>query len=108
MSEPVCQTFEDGRQEWRLANGQLHRTDGPAYIGLDGHQEWWVDGHLSYVVYPNGTQYWYQNGQRHRTDGPATILANGTQSWWVNGQQLTQQEFELYRFRKWAVEGELV
>ena len=88
MNEPVCQTFKDGLQEWRL-NGRLHRTDGPAVIWSDGTQSWWV------------------NGQLHRTDGPARIWHDGDQEWWIEGQRTTQQEVELLRFRKWAVEGVL-
>ena len=89
MSEPVLTTFHDGTQEWRL-NGHLHREDGPAYIWADGTQSWW------------------QNGQLHRTDGPARIWHDGDQEWWIEGRQWTKQEFDLYRFRKWAAEGELV
>ena len=89
MNKLVCQTLEDGTQVWRQ-NGQLHREDGPARI------------------WPNGDQEWRLNGLLHRTDGPAVILDNGDQEWWVGAKQLTQQEVELYRFRRWAVEGELV
>jgi hypothetical protein len=80
---------EDGRQEWRL-NGWWHREDGPA------------------VIWPDGGRAWYQNGILHREDGPAVICYNGTQEWWVEGQQMTRQEFELHRFRRWAIEGELI
>jgi hypothetical protein len=91
MNKPVCRILEDGTQEWRLPNnGHLHRTDGPAY------------------VWPDGTQEWLLNGYRHRTDGPAFIGADGYQQWFIEDQELTEQEVELYRFRKWAVEGELV
>jgi hypothetical protein len=71
-------------------NGQLHRTDGPARIHFDGYQEWWVDG------------------KRHREDGPALVWHDGRQDWFIKGRELTQQEVELHRFRRWAVEGELV
>ena len=50
-----------------------HRLDGPAFIGADGTQEWWV------------------NGQLHRLDGPAVIGADGTQEWWVNGKNITRE-----------------
>jgi hypothetical protein len=33
---------------------------------------------------------------------------SGTREWWISGQELTEEEFELYRFRMWAVEGRLV
>jgi hypothetical protein len=80
--------WSNGTQEWRL-NGRWHREDGPA------------------IIWPNGDQGWWVNGELHRTDGPAIILANGYQAWFIKNQQLTQEEFELYRFRRWAVEGEL-
>jgi len=54
-------------------NGQRHRLDGPAYIGADGYQAWWV------------------NGQLHRLDGPARIYADGRREWWVNGENITAQ-----------------
>ena len=57
-----------GTQCWHNSRGQRHRTDGPAWIGVDG------------------TQFWYRNGQFHRTDGlPAVIRADGNQEWWVDG-----------------------
>ena len=89
MSEPVCRTLEDGTQVWRL-NGHLHRTDGPAVINADG------------------TEAWFLNGLLHRADGPARIYPNGRQDWWIEGRELTRQEVELLRFRRWALEGELV
>ena len=58
-------------QSWYL-NGQLHRTDGPAY----------VDGDY---------QVWYLNGQRHRTDGPAVVHGN-YQVWYLNGVEMTEAE----------------
>jgi hypothetical protein len=113
MSEPVCHTFEDGTQEWLLPDGRLHRTDGPARIYPSGTQSWWQNGRRHRtdgpaLVRPDGTQWWYLNGQRHRTDGPAVIQADGLQEWYIEDQWLTQQEVELYRFRRWAVEGELI
>ena len=112
MSEPVCQTFEDGRQEWRLSDGRLHRTDGPAVITPDGHQLWFIEGRPHRTdgpayIWSNGGQEWWVDGQLHRTDGPAVIRAGGRQYWFIEDRHLTEQEFELYRFRKWAVEGEL-
>jgi hypothetical protein len=89
MSKPALHVHKDGTQVWYL-DDRLHRTDGPARI------------------YPSGTQSWWQNGRRHREDGPALVRPDGHHEWWVNGQWLTQQEFELYRFRRWAVEGELI
>jgi hypothetical protein len=111
VSEPVLHVLEDGTLVWRQ-NGQLHRTDGPARIWHDGRQEWRLNGVLHRtdgpaVIMPNGDQEWWQNGQLHRTDGPAVIDADGYQEWWIEGKERSQQEVELYRFRRWAVEGEL-
>lgn len=32
-----------GNRMWRL-DGRLHRTDGPAWEGINGTREWWVNG----------------------------------------------------------------
>jgi len=70
--QPQRTIWADGSQEWRI-NNQLHRTDGPAWIGSDGAEEWWV------------------NGQPHRLDGPAVISADGDQEWFINGEDITVQ-----------------
>jgi hypothetical protein len=67
---------QEGTKMWRNQEGQLHRTDGPAYETANGDKAWWVDGQL------------------HRTDGPAVEYADGRKMWWVNGQELT--------FAKWV------
>ena len=59
---------------WRL-DSKYHRTDGPAFIGV------------------NGFRAWFLNGIRHRTDGPAVIWANGNQEWYLNGRQYTESEW---------------
>ena len=87
--ESTAVILEDGCREW-YRRGQLHRDDGPA------------------VIYANGDREWWQNGRCHRTDGPAAIYANGDREWYIDGRPLTEQEFDLYRFRRWAVERELV
>lgn len=65
--KPSLRIFQDGRQEWRLPNGKLHRLDGPA------------------VTWPDGTQKWYRYGKRHRLDGPSSIMADGREFWFVDG-----------------------
>jgi hypothetical protein len=49
-----------------------HREDGPAIIG------------------PDGSQKWYVNGKRHREDGPAYIGSNGRQLWYLNNKNITK------------------
>ncbi len=44
-----------------------HREDGPAFIGSDGEQRWYISGLL------------------HRLDGPAVVKPDGTEEWWKNG-----------------------
>jgi len=70
-------TIDAGKERvvWRL-DDKPHREDGPAYIGADG------------------TQRWYLYGNRHRTDGPAVIRANGHLAWYLNDQVYTEQEFK--------------
>lgn len=36
--------FEGGAQWWRNQAGKLHRTDGPAYIGIYTDPQWCIDG----------------------------------------------------------------
>jgi hypothetical protein len=58
----------DDRIEYRNANGDLHRIDGPAIEWFDGTNSWWI------------------NGLRHREDGPAIEWTNGSKEWYINGK----------------------
>ena len=83
------------------AVGKLHRIDGPAYEGLNGTKEWWVDGKLHRTdgparIWADGSKFWYQNGKLHRTDGPAVEKADGTKEFWIDGNLLTEEEFLKY------------
>jgi hypothetical protein len=84
-----------GDQEWQV-DGQLHRTDGPAYIGKSGYQAWFVNGERHRtdgpaIIGSDGAQAWFVNGQRHRTDGPAIIRSNGAQEWYINDRDITRE-----------------
>jgi len=59
-----------GNVRW-YADGQLHRTDGPA------------------VEYAHGDCFWYVNNQLHRIDGPAIEFANGTCEWYLRHTRYT-------------------
>ena len=78
MPNPIIDEFGDKR--WFNKQGQLHRTDGPAYEGVDG------------------SNAWYLNGLLHREDGPACEEANGYKSWWLNDKKYTEEEFALLQF----------
>jgi len=67
--QPVRQGGPDGTEAWSR-NGQLHRTDGPAY------------------TWPDGMELWYFDGQPHRTDGPAYTYPDGTEEWWEHGHHI--------------------
>ena len=71
----TCETDEHGVINYRNSAGELHRVCGPA------------------VIYPDGSEWWYQQGQIHREDGPAVIYQDGDCQWWLNGQQLTEYEW---------------
>jgi hypothetical protein len=76
----------------------LHRIDGPAFEGADGHKQWWVDNKLHRldgpaIISANGSKEWYVDGNRHRTDGPAIEWSDGDKSWYVDNKRLTKQEF---------------
>ena len=46
-SESTKTISPNGTIQWTNSVGQLHRTDGPAYIGTDGYKAWWID-HAKY------------------------------------------------------------
>jgi len=87
----------NGTQAWYI-DYKLHRTDGPAIIFADGMLVWYINGKRHRTDGParidvDGTQEWYINGKRHHTDGPAIIDADGTRYWYIDGESMTEQEF---------------
>jgi len=91
MTNPVIDTY--GHRRWYNSDGQLHRTDGPAFIDADGTQHWYLCGLCHRkdgpaVIYADGTQDWYINGKHHRTDGPAVIRPTGNNAWYRYGVEL--------------------
>ena len=86
-----------GDKEWYL-NDQCHREDGPAVEWASGHKEWYLNGQLHREDGPaiesaDGDKKWWLNGQRHREDGPAVEYTDGIKKWYLNGQELTEEEF---------------
>jgi len=81
--------FANGTQKW-FKNGQWHREDGPAVIGVYGEQ------------------FWYKNGKVHREDGPAIIWPNGEQQWYLDDKNYTREDYyrELHKRGKIS-DGEL-
>jgi len=82
----------NGTQQWWI-NDKLYRKDGPASIWADGTQTWWINGNRHRDDGPawigvDGTQHWFINGNRHRENGPAVIYADGSQSWYINGENV--------------------
>lgn len=93
MSEPTMTVDADGTKEWKL-NGELHRTDGPAYEWDDGTKVWYVHGKAHRtdgpaIEYSDGSKEWRLNGEVHRVDGPAIEWANGKKVWWLNNKKVT-------------------
>ena len=43
MQQPEMKINEYGDTYWYL-NGELHRTDGPAYEGDNGYKAWYLNG----------------------------------------------------------------
>ena len=68
-------TRSDGTVVYHNAQGETHRTTGPA------------------IIQPNGDEYWLQNGRYHRTDGPAVIQEGGYVYWFLNDMRLSEEEF---------------
>ena len=67
--------LKNGTIEYRNAEGQLHREDGPA------------------IEWENGYKAWYLNGLRHREDGPSIEWANGYKKWHLYGIEYSGLEF---------------
>lgn len=89
LDEIVHERNQLGSQTFKL-NDRLHRPDGPAWIGTNGDQAWWLYGERHRtdgpaVVGTDGHQQWWQNGLWHRSDGPAIICKHEGEQWWLNG-----------------------
>ena len=69
----------DGEVRYNNSTGQLHRMHGPA------------------VIYPDGTEFWYQRDKLHRIDGPAKILFDGKCQWYLDGIPYPREVWELRR-----------
>jgi hypothetical protein len=98
---PAYEGVDGGKVWW--VNGKLHRTDGPACEWTDGKKEWHVDGKRHRtdgpaIEWADGSKWWYVNGKCHRTDGPAYEDVDGSKSWWVGGRQYSKEEFNKLTF----------
>ena len=69
------ETLSDGSVLYYNAQGQLHRTGGPA------------------AIHHNGTVAWYKNGRLHRTDGAAIMFSGGRCDWYLNGVSMPEDVF---------------
>ena len=93
------ETLRDGTVFYYNAQGQTHRTTGPAIIQPNGDEYWYQGGVLHRldgpaVVRADGTRAWYQQGLLHRTDGAAVLRADGTRAWYVRGSFMTYTLFQ--------------
>jgi hypothetical protein len=71
----------DGRREWRLTDGGLHR-----------------DGDLPAVIWPDGTREWWYMRRRHRKSGPAVVYPDGGFLWYWEGERVTAEEWAARRY----------
>ena len=88
MTNPVIDP--KGHRHWYNSNGDYHREDGPAYISVNGTQEWHINGDLHRIDSPaiidaDGHKEWWVDGVLHRKNGPAIIYSTGRKAWYVNG-----------------------
>lgn len=84
-----CSSLTHKNVEWRNADGERHREDGPAQEDSQTIR-WYEDDLLHRVDGPaitraDGQQVWYEDGERHRVDGPAVVYLDGSEEWWING-----------------------
>ena len=95
----TVETQGDGTICYRNAQGQTHRTSGPAIVRADGSRAWFQNGKRHRtdgpaIIYATGEEHWYQNGNRHRTDGPTSVYPDGRhQRWCLNGEEFSEEEF---------------
>jgi hypothetical protein len=83
----------DGFVAWWTLDGLFHRVeDLPAYICVDGTQEWYKngkfhrEGDLPAIIDANGTKKWYNNNVRHREGYlPAVVYSDGKREYYKNG-----------------------
>ena len=76
---------------------EYHREDAPAFEGVNGDKEYWVNDQLHRidgpaVEYADGEKQWFVNDIRHRIDGPAVIWADGNVEYWINGKRYSSLE----------------
>lgn len=88
----------NGTERWQLPNGEFHREDGPAFIGVDGTTQWFIEGKCHRddgpaSIWGDGSQMWCRYGVIHREDGPAYIEHNGVYSWYVQGFSYSFKEY---------------
>ena len=43
MKTYTVKVDNNGNKRW-YSNDKLHREDGPAIEGVNGHKEWWING----------------------------------------------------------------
>lgn len=89
-----------GVQRW-LADGVLHRENGPAVIHSNGTQFWYSRGQRHRedgpaAIYYNGAEEWYRFDLLHREDGPAVIFKTGDVKWYLEDTQVNRQFFQKY------------
>jgi len=65
-----------GNQHFYDEEGRYHNDEGPAFIGVEGDQEY------------------YKHGKTHNEKGPARIHPDGTVKYFIDGEALTEREFE--------------
>jgi len=98
VDEPVLFETDDlGTKIWRNEMGQLHREDGPAAIGKNGHGTYYLNGTAltpeDYCKIPRideqGNKRWFnKDGKLHRDDDlPAVEMENGYKAWYQNGER---------------------
>jgi hypothetical protein len=74
----TVETDEDGTTTYRNADGDFHNSHGPAVVGADGYEAYYI------------------NGKRHNPDGPAIVWPSGYKNYFINGEELTQTGLRLF------------
>jgi hypothetical protein len=78
--------------------GLKHRLDGPAYIGSDGTQDYWINDKLHRIGGPavshtEGFQLYLVDDKLHHIEGPAVVGSDGHREYWINGIEYTKEDY---------------
>lgn len=85
-----------GGEQWKNAEGRLHRLDGPAFKNAEA-SIWYENGSMHRIggpalIHIDGSQEWWHKGKLHREDGPAIICEGEEDQFWLNNKRVEEKD----------------